>query len=341
MAVMELGQPKDDLDRVACLARILAYMGWPSCERQRREFNLAVGASIAGLAEQLKEVMGRPLAEQSVARAAARLGIAPNDALEIIRSKVNDPNEWRSFSDALGKDYPSPNSADEMLNVLSGMFESISSDILAIAYSRYVRPQGGLLGAALCPALPLLQDTFTKNTVAGITVSAILSVIARLSLTSRSSLNRALWLLQRWPENQRNIGVPFPFHGIPKSESELKKKWREYKTVSHLWIAMYQQIHAYAEERSLNISDQSIQWNVFQECVLGNLSAYLSVAKSWQEFLTSFSADYNQNSLVSPEKVWAVPDDFPGLDKCAQRWALPLPQEVVVYMASYQAPQHV
>jgi hypothetical protein len=139
------------------------------------------------------------------------------------------------------------------------------------------------------------------------TAAAVLDII-RKTPGGAGSLNKAVHV----------IGKTGPTYNLITGRTGVIKAWISRKSVAHLGIALL-------------ISGE----NVFGESPK-RLARFLTIARDYQRFATTFVAPHQRGVLIDPADIWSVPENLslpappaPGL----------LPEDMLKALSSYQAPQ--
>lgn len=178
-------------------------------------------------------------------------------------------------------------------------FNRIKTSAFTAIYRDFVELGGGF--ASLGPGLD--QEVEWRKLERELTMTAeILFTIRAIDGHSKeASLNKALFVIS--DKKQKN-------------PNDLKKAWAKHKNVSHLALAMFSRD--------------------YPELDLVNLGVFLTIARDFQRFGTTFIPYNTKNPLLKLGEIWTVPDDLPLPEL---RITCQLDNEGVERLRAYRAPR--
>jgi hypothetical protein len=139
------------------------------------------------------------------------------------------------------------------------------------------------------------------------TAAAILDII-RKTPSATGSLNKAVHVIDK-------TGITY---SLISGRTGVLNAWKSHRIVAHLAIALI-----FFREK------------VFGECPRC-LARFLTIARDYQRFATTYVVLHQHGVLVDPVEIWAVPEN---LSLPAPPALGPLPDDMLKALSSYRAPQ--
>ena len=119
--------------------------------------------------------------------------------------------------------------------------------------------------------------------------------------------------------------------GKSMGRSVVREAWRDFKPVSHLWVAAEQLL---LSQRPINDIQRMLDTHL---AIVAAPQFLISIAEEWRQFGEAFRTRH-KSSLLDPEESWAAPEDFDLTKSCPV--IPPLDQDEIERLESYMAPAH-
>jgi hypothetical protein len=148
----------------------------------------------------------------------------------------------------------------------------------------------------------------------GFVLLVIRSIEERYPDLGGSSISKAVCLAEDLARKQKE-GV------LIKNERDIRRAWGKYKNVAHLAAAsVFLGLKAKVIE-SLETGD--------------NLPVFLSIAKSFENFGTTFYSHARKNTLLDQETIWSVPKRMLPADS-EEAFTIPLEETDIAFLSNYR-----
>jgi hypothetical protein len=136
------------------------------------------------------------------------------------------------------------------------------------------------------------------------TAAAVLDIIRRTP--EEGSLNKAFYL----------IGAVANNYGLIGNRTDIRKAWKNHRSVAHLGVAL---------KCSGEPSEEP-----------AGLRRFLAIARDYQRFATSYTMPRQKKPLINADEIWAIPNNLRLPRLCPPP---PLPRDMVAALNTYQAPK--
>ena len=140
--------------------------------------------------------------------------------------------------------------------------------------------------------------------------------------------------------------------GKSMGRSVVREVWRDFRSVSHLWVAAEQLSltkrpkRPKIDFRHISEPNRTTLQGIFDlqgitdlhSTITDNPQSVVSIAEEWRQFGETFQTSRQKSPLLDSEETWVVPKDYDLVENCPVIPALN--QDESNCLASYRAPAH-